>query len=388
MSSTYTEYIRRVQPLQAPLNKMSAFSLQPDILPSHTTEVKPYFTSCQTKSIRRAMTFKFRRLLSVSVLSLLLGIIWYIRMVKFAPPPYLGSSYRAYNSTTHLPETDFAIATFLTGQASDDSYFVATRVLTHQLLHAKATKIDSKTVTFIILCSESVPKEQKDTLREDGATIVEVRDVPVNWWIHSGVTRWKEQFTKLRVFEMTEYKRILFMDADILINGRIDKIFEEPEVVTLAPTLDRKKAKKWGESQLPAQWLFAARSDNAFTGERQHPTPPLQSTSFSAGFFLVAPDRQVFEHLLSIMAIFRRFDPFTMEQSLLNYAFRREGRMPWRELHWKWSATWPNEKDVEMDVVTLHEKLWKTGPQQLQDMWNRKKGEMLNFHERKRLAAA
>ena len=333
------------------------------------------------------MIFKFR-VLSAAFLSLLLLIAWYLRFVKFAPPPYLGSSYRSYNSSTHLPDTDFAIATFLTGQATDDSYFVATRVLTHQLLHAPATKIDTDTVTFLILCSQSVPEEQKDILRDDGATIIEVRDVPVNWWIHSGVTRWKEQFTKLRVFEMIEYKRILFMDADILINGRIDKIFEESEVVTLAPTLNRKGEKKWGESQLPAQWLFAARSDNAFTGEREHPTPPLQTPNFSAGFFLVAPDRQVFEHLLSVMAIFRRFDPFTMEQSLLNYVFRREGNMPWRELHWKWSATWPNEKDVEMDVVTLHEKLWKTGPQQLKDMWNRKKGEMLNFHDKRRLAAA
>lgn len=83
------------------------------------------------------------------------------------------------------------------------------------------------------------------------------------------------------------------------------------------------------------------------------------------------------------MGVPRRFDPFTMEQSLLNYVFRRDGMMPWRELHWKWSATWPNEKDVEMEVVTLHEKLWKTGPQPLRDMWNRRKGEMLNFHEKR-----
>lgn len=367
---------------------MSAFHLQPDTSPPYTTETQNTFPFFHAKSLRRAMILKFR-LLSVVLLSLFLGIAWYLHATSApSPPAYLGSSYRNYDSSAHLPDTDFAIATFLTGQATDDSYFVATRVLTHQLLRAEATKIDPKKVTFLILCSESVSKEQKDALRDDGATIVEVRDVPVNWWIHSGVTRWKEQFTKLRVFEMIEYKRILFMDADILITGRIDAIFEEPEVATLAPTLDRKKQAKWGESQLPAQWLFAARSDNAFIGERQHPTPPLQTLSFSAGFFLVAPDRSIFEYLLSIMAIPRRFDPFTMEQSLLNYAFRREGRMPWRELHWKWSATWPNEKDVEMGVVTLHEKLWKTGPQALQDIWNRRKGEMLNFQEKRALAAA
>ncbi|KAF1968484.1 nucleotide-diphospho-sugar transferase [Bimuria novae-zelandiae CBS 107.79] len=331
------------------------------------------------------MNLKFR-ILSVSFLvfaAILLSITYF--RPKHSAPPYLGSSYRSYNSTAHLPATDYAIATFLTGQAKDDdSYFVATRVLTYQLLHAESTKCDANNITFLVLCSESVSCAQKATLRADGATVVQVRDVPVNWWIHSGVTRWKEQFTKLRVFEMTEYKRILFMDADTLLTGHIDGIFDEPEVAILAPTLDRKNQVRWGESQLPSQWLFAARSDNAFTGERKHPTPPLQAQAFSAGFFLVAPDRRIFEYLLSVMAIPRRFDPFTMEQSLLNYVFRRDGRMPWRELGWRWSATWPNEEDVKLEVVSLHEKLWKTGPQGLKDMWNRKKGEMLRFHERRR----
>lgn len=333
------------------------------------------------------MILKFRLLFALaSLLSIIfLGVNWRIRT---SPPEYLGTSYRAYNSTSGLPATDYAIATFLTGQNTDDAYFVATRVLTHQLMHAETTKCDPEKVTFLVLCSESVSTEQKNILRNDGATVLEVRDVPVNWWIHSGVQRWKEQFTKLRVFEMTEYKRILFIDADILVTSKIDGIFNEPEVANLAPTLNRKKAHKWGESELPKQWLFAARSDNAFTGERDHPFPPLQTLSFSAGFFLVAPDRQIYAHLLSVMGVPRRFDPFTMEQSLLNYVFRRDGMMPWRELHWKWSATWPNEKDVEMEVVTLHEKLWKTGPQPLRDMWNRRKGEMLNFHEKRDLATA
>ncbi|KAJ4298233.1 hypothetical protein N0V90_006132 [Kalmusia sp. IMI 367209] len=335
------------------------------------------------------MVLKFRLFFAFALIitSGLLGITWHIRSSR---PPYLGSSYRIYNSTAHLPLTDFAVATFLTGQGtdkSDDSYFVATRILAHQLVHAEATKCNPETITFLVLCSESVPAEQKEILRHDGATVIEVRDVPVNWWIHSGVMRWKEQFTKLRVFEMTEYKRILYMDADNLLTGPIDGIFDEPEVTTLAPKMDRKEQVKWGESQLPAQWLFAARSDNALTGKRQHPTPPLQSSSFSAGFFLIAPDRQIYEHFLSVMGLFHRFDPFTMEQSLLNYVFRRDGQMPWRELHWKWSATWPNEKDLQMEVVTLHEKLWRTGPQELKDIWNRKKGEMLNFHDKKARAA-
>src|SRR5438105_3033855 len=74
---------------------------------------------------------------------------------------YQGSSYRLFDSTAHLPLTDYAIATFLTGQANDDSYFTATRVLTHQLTHAPATQSNSSHVTFLVLCSQSVSHAQK-----------------------------------------------------------------------------------------------------------------------------------------------------------------------------------------------------------------------------------
>jgi len=292
-------------------------------------------------------------------------------------------SYKLYNSTDVLPETPFAIVTFLTGQGDNDAYFMATRVLTHQLIHAPATKSDPVRVSFLVLCSQSTPTEQKDQLRRDGAHVVELQDVPVNWWIHSGVGRWKEQFTKLRTFEMIEYKRILFVDADTMIMSPLDGIFEEPEVESTTPTLTeaRKNQIRRDEGPLPAEWFFAARSDNGYTGQRQHPTPPLQTTQFSAGFFMVAPDRILYNHLLGVMSHFRRFNPFTMEQSLLNYVFRREGAMPWRELHWKWSATWVNEKDADMGVKSLHEKLWDKGPQALKDIWYKKKGEMLNYYE-------
>ncbi|KAF2248115.1 glycosyltransferase family 8 protein [Trematosphaeria pertusa] len=289
-----------------------------------------------------------------------------------AAPSVKGPSYRLHNSSSPLPSTEFAIATFLTGQGKDDAYFTATRILTYQLLHAPDTRLNTGSITFLVVCSPSLPDSRKRRLKQDGAVVVEVDDVP----------RWKEVFTKLRIFEMTEYKRILFIDADTIITAPLDDIFKSPEVASLAPTLfSRKDQIKKDESPLPAEWFFGARSDNALTGQRQHPVPPLQSPSFSSGFFMIAPDRQIYAHLLSVMSHYRRFDPFVMEQNLLNYVYRRDGPMPWRELDWKWSATWPTEKDAQMGVASLHEKLWDRGPQPLRDMWDKRKKEMLQFYE-------
>jgi len=291
-------------------------------------------------------------------------------------------TYRLFNSTSPLPKTPFAIATFLTGQGTDLEYLNSTRILTYQLLHNPNTRIDTSTITWIVACSSSLPVDQKRTLQRDGATVVEIDDVKTNWWIKTDVRRWKEQFTKLRLFEMTEYQRILFMDADTLVLQPLGGIFQEPELADLQPTFAHgwpNDGVKDDEAELPDQWLFAARSDNGYGGQRGHPIPPLNSAEFSAGFWVVAPNKKVFGHMMSVMAHYKRFKPFTMEQSMLNYVYRRNGPMPWRELNWKWSATWPDVQDRDKGVAALHDKLWNNGPQELQDIWHKQQKEMLEF---------
>ncbi|RDI85307.1 hypothetical protein Vi05172_g4697 [Venturia inaequalis] len=270
----------------------------------------------------------------------------------------------------------YAIATFLTGKSNpqddgEDNYFIAVRVLTYQLLHANETRCQDSTIPFIVMVTSTVSKNNRAQLVSDGATVRIVEDIPLRWWIKTGVTRWVDQFTKLRLLEMTEYDRVLFIDADTLITRPIDPIFKDPNIRASYPSqLQRNKEIKADEmALLPAEYVFAARSDNALTGERDHPFPPLPTIVFSAGFWVAAPSLALFQYLLAVMNHYRRFDPHTMEQSLLNYAFRRDGAMPWVELDYRWSATWPGENDVEGGVATLHEKFWSTGPDVLRERW-------------------
>lgn len=288
--------------------------------------------------------------------------------------------------STTSANSRFAIATFLTGGRAavvdniafqSNPYFTATRVLLYQTLHSPETRCNSS-VDFIALVTSNVPEENRQQLRDEGAVVVEAQDIPLKWWVKTGVTRWKDQFLKLRLFEMTQYDRLLFIDADTLIRGKIDDVFHELEVKTPAPTLHHHQ-KKRDEAQLPNQYMFAARSDNQLTGERDHPFPPLNTNVFSAGFWVAAPSRELFDYLMSAMRHYGRFDPHTMEQSLLNYAFRRGGPMPWRELHYKWSATWPSHRDLEGNVASLHEKFWNTGPEELVDLWTSEKEKMEEF---------
>jgi alpha-N-acetylglucosamine transferase len=279
-------------------------------------------------------------------------------------------TYGLLKQTT--PSSPYAIATFLTEDTygtPDDFYFIATRILTYQLLHANETRC-RRPIPFLVLITDAVTQDKRDQLTKDGAEVVLVQDVPLNWWIRTGVTRWKDQFTKLRLLEMTQYERVLFIDADTLLTGPVDGIFDDSQSTSPSNTLfERREAVRRDEEQLPAQYVFAARSDNDLTGQRDHPFPPLHTEVFSAGFWLAAPSQELFKYLISVMSHYRRFNPRTMEQSLLNYAFREDGAMPWQELDYRWSATWPSMKDLEGGVATLHEKFWRTGPDELRSLW-------------------
>jgi alpha-N-acetylglucosamine transferase len=320
----------------------------------------------------------------------LLGISSFIAILTFTYL-YLYSKPRYTQIPNYAPlrQTDssskVAIVTFLSGGEEpsvpeDDFYFQAARTLTYQLLHDPKTRSKRADIPFLVLCTSNVAPSKRERLELDGANVKVADDVPLPYWISTGVTRWKDQFTKLRIFEMVEYERILFIDADTLIVEPIDGVFDELMIqIPMTSQFHRTQEVKSDERPLPSNYSFAARSDNAFSGERDHPVPPPPTESFSAGFWVAAPSREMFEYLTSVMRNWRRFNPHTMEQSLLNYAFRRGGPMPWYELGWEWSATWPSLRDLEGGVRSLHEKWDRTGPEQLRERWRKVKNEMETF---------
>jgi alpha-N-acetylglucosamine transferase len=350
---------------------------------------------CYTK--RRSMNRLFSRPRNGKIfVKILFGFIFLIAVASWHLVFDFHSPARAlaYGNLRRPEKPKLAIATFLNGNSQKlqgyesivGEYSLAARVLAYQLLHANETRCKDNSIPFLVVVTSTVSNETRRQLESDGAKVVPVEDVPLPGWIKTGVTRWSDQFTKLRLFDMVEYDRILFLDADTFITRPIDGIFDEPIFRTPYKTLlDRRGHIKSDEFALvPSEYMFAARSDNALTGGGSHPFPPLPTSVFSAGFWIAAPSHEIFVYLLSVMSHHRRFHPHTMEQSLLNYAFRRDAGMPWLELDYRWSATWPNERDVEGGVASLHEKFWKTGNENLQRRWEEVRQSMEEFYREKK----
>jgi len=298
------------------------------------------------------------------------------RPIQGTPPPPQG------------PRPKLAIATFLTGQAGGEHYFNLTKLIAYQLLHDKPTRITNPDISFVVLCGNKLTEDKRETLRKFGATVIPVDDVKLPHWMTPVGGSWSEQFTKLRVFEQTQFDRILYLDSDYLLMHPLDDIFDEPIIRFLAPVIRDNIVSNLlapDEGGFPPYWLFAARSEMGGVhgvGGLDHVVPPLSSSYFSAGFFIVAPDTAMFHHLMTVMQIRGRYATGMMEQDLLNYVFRRAGPMPWRELHWKWSTDFVNEQDVVFGVHGLHGKFWGEGPEAAKLTWALKMREMNEFEAR------
>lgn len=274
-----------------------------------------------------------------------------------------------------------------------DTYFVATRLLVYQLLHAPQTHTNSS-LDVVVLATTDVAASKLARLSSDGARVLVVDRIS-SPWINSDEPRWADVLTKLRVCALTEYEKVLLMDSDMLLVDRMDGVFADAATEPQPTNLTRADP---FEPALPTTYMLAAQT---IQNERVHPYPPEPDNYFSAGFFLCQPSLVLYHYYLNLTMetptaesedsekTNRKFDPFLGEQSLLNYAHRRDGPMPWRDVHYTWTTTWPSWREVSKGAKSLHEKWWRDDlpdmdderDRDLQRRWWRVRWEMERFYQ-------
>ncbi|KAI9843992.1 MAG: hypothetical protein M1838_002385 [Thelocarpon superellum] len=274
-----------------------------------------------------------------------------------------------------------AFATLLTGQGdndddNDDPYFVGTRVVAYQLLHAAETRSLSD-ISFLVLVTAKVSASKCDRLARDGATIVPVESVDAPEWARPGNDRWSQAYTKLRLFELVEFEKIVYLDSDMLLTRPLDGIMDD---VTTNPTrtLTMANQTKPEEADLPSSYLFAGSPETYST---DHSYPPDDRGYLNGGFFVVGPSLALFDYYISLLSNPGTFDASFAEQNLLNYAHRREGNMPWTRLSPEWNINFATMKDLERGVASLHDKFWTPLDAELGNLWFKIRWEMEGFYQ-------
>merc|ERR1719238_2404901 len=88
---------------------------------------------------------------------------------------------------------------------------------------------------MVALVTENVPAEWHASLTVAGWTVHVVPELAEFWWGRSDECshfaadqgeRWGHMATKLRLWELTQYKRVLYLDADTVLTGPVEHTFQ------------------------------------------------------------------------------------------------------------------------------------------------------------------
>lgn len=254
-------------------------------------------------------------------------------------------------------------------------------------MHQPETRSNTS-IPYVVVVSKEVSQSKRTRLEKDGAKVVLVDSISDPEWLYTS-RQYQGVMTKLRVFQQTDYDKVLYMDADMLITRRMDAIFED-EAVKIQQTKKDKNTEE-EKAPLPSSFLFAGQAQQ---GDRVHKYPPDPSDQHAewmcTGFMVFKPSQEIFEYYTSIMERESSFSPDFPDQNLLNYAHRWDGPMPWTNVYYKWTSTYPTIKEYAMGAAALHEKYWmesnrseEEGQNILGDMWLKARSDMEAFYGNK-----
>lgn len=186
-------------------------------------------------------------------------------------------------------------------------------MLAYQFLHAPETAAPG--IPFLVLAAHDVAPYKLARLRRDGATVVTVDPITADW-ITPDQSRWRDVLTKLRVFQLVQYDKICFLDADTLLFDRMDGIFSDPNT-DVRRTNESKEALHDHEGNLPTEYAFAGVPDmwsfehavpdvdageiDELVDEETRKEVEKELPSLNSGFFVARPDVGLFEYYASLL---------------------------------------------------------------------------------------
>ncbi|KAG8752654.1 hypothetical protein FRC12_011845 [Ceratobasidium sp. 428] len=117
------------------------------------------------------------------------------------------------------PRPNSAFVTLLT----NPSYLPGVLVL-HDSLQSRPV---SSAYPLIVMITPSVPRESLEILRQRNIktrSVMPMGPEPGKWSVDPHDSRFIDAWTKLRVFELSEFERVVLLDADMLVRKNMDEL--------------------------------------------------------------------------------------------------------------------------------------------------------------------
>lgn len=90
---------------------------------------------------------------------------------------------------------------------------------------------------LLVLVTSEVNSMSRNRLTKAGCELLDTRSASVSTEALASidVDRWRKCFEKLEVFSLTQYKKIIWLDADMLVVKNIDHLFVHPHLTGVSP---------------------------------------------------------------------------------------------------------------------------------------------------------
>ncbi|RAH50680.1 putative glycosyl transferase family 8 family [Aspergillus brunneoviolaceus CBS 621.78] len=200
---------------------------------------------------------------------------------------------------------------------------------------------------------------KRDCLRRDGAQVIDLPELKADWTRFKDA-RWAHVLTRLRLWQMVQYDRILLLDADSVLIRSNDAVWDLPE---LQPKTALSTSVHVGERvlPLPESYVLAGLSQlrlNHTARPARVPEDFYDWETLNVGFLMLQPSLEVFDYFAAMLAVPESFESSIADQRPVNVVFAADGPMPWTRLDLSWNVQWPWPDDLWAGYAVLHDKWW------------------------------
>lgn len=159
--------------------------------------------------------------------------------------------------------------------------------------------------------------------------------------------RWRDLFSKLNVWNETEFSRVALLDTDAFPLENIDAIFDEEQAPEEECVRELLSDDDLDDPDLDVMCKYV------YAGVKQK---GIGFDQINGGVYVLKPDEAMHGHLMREM-LKDNFDSSLAEQAFLNQAFRDDGPFPAVDMGRTWNGFVPQE-DEEGKLKIIHDKLW------------------------------
>jgi len=111
---------------------------------------------------------------------------------------------------------------FVTMMTGGDNYLPGVEAL-GKSLYDSGTKVPK-----VVMVTDDVSPEARAVMEQGGWIVRPIEPIPPPAGNELLFERFKHSYTKLRVFQLVEYDKVVFLDADTIVMSPIDELFERP----------------------------------------------------------------------------------------------------------------------------------------------------------------